>query len=82
MKNKIKGFKGFDKDFKCRDKQYKENEIFEEKVTLKICNQGIHFCEKPLDVFNRKLNVILCGSFAYYFFFADFSASFSKCCSM
>ena len=45
------GFKGFDKDMKCRDKQYAEDTVFEEKGG-DICNKGVmHFCEYPLDVF-------------------------------
>ena len=55
MKDKEKvyavGFKGFDPDMKCRDKQYVENEVFEEKGG-QICNSGVmHFCEFPLDIF-------------------------------
>lgn len=51
MKNKvIKGFKGFDKNMKCRDKQYKENTVFEEDIEPKACKIGMHFCENPIDV--------------------------------
>jgi hypothetical protein len=49
---KIKGYKGFDKDLKCRDKQYRENETFSEDVVPETCERGMHFCESPLDVFN------------------------------
>ena len=46
-----KGFKGFDPDMKCRDKQYAENTVFEEKGG-NICDYGVmHFCEYPLSVF-------------------------------
>jgi hypothetical protein len=48
----IKGFKAFDKDFKCRGMQYKTNFTFEESGELEICKQGLHFCEMPLDVLN------------------------------
>ncbi len=48
----IKGFKGFDKDFKCRNYQFAENKIFEENIEPKACDVGFHFCEMPLDVFN------------------------------
>jgi hypothetical protein len=48
----IKGFKGFDKDLKCRGKQYAENTDFEEKGGIKLCSHGIHYCENPLDVLN------------------------------
>ena len=51
MGNKIiKGYKGFDKDMKCRGLQY---EIGKEMVVDKaeLCNCGLHFCENPHDVF-------------------------------
>ena len=46
----IKGFKGFDKDLKCRDKQYAIGETFTEEKT-KLCDYGLHFCENPHDIF-------------------------------
>jgi hypothetical protein len=46
----VKGYKGFDKDFKCHDKQYEVGQAYEEQVA-KLCECGIHFCEHPLDVF-------------------------------
>ncbi len=48
----IKGFKGFDRDLKCRDKQYKVGETFEENVVPETCEKGMHFCEHPFDVFS------------------------------
>ena len=45
----MKGFKAFKKGLICRDKQYAENTVFEED-NAKICESGMHFCEKPLDV--------------------------------
>ena len=48
----IKGFKGFDKNLKCRDKQYEVGKTFEEDVNPKICEKGMHFCESPFDVFS------------------------------
>ena len=50
MENKtIKGYKGFDKDLKCRDFQY---EVGKEYSTEKAvaCNTGFHYCENPMDV--------------------------------
>ena len=44
------GYKGFDKDFKCRGKQYMENTVFEEKGG-NICGEGMmHYCDSPFDV--------------------------------
>lgn len=45
----MKGYKGFDKDFKCRGKQYAENTVFEEP-NAELCKSGMHFCENPIDV--------------------------------
>ncbi|MDR1628042.1 MAG: hypothetical protein LBR79_04640, partial [Oscillospiraceae bacterium] len=47
----IKGFKGFDKDLKCRDKQYVVGEEHVENEAL-LCKKGLHFCENPHDIFN------------------------------
>ena len=46
----IKGFKGFNKDLQCRDKQYEIGAKYEEK-RASICEAGMHFCENALDVF-------------------------------
>ena len=40
----LTGFKGFDKDLKCRNKQYALGETFEEGEAS-LCNNGLHFCE-------------------------------------
>lgn len=46
----MKGYKGFNEDFTCaRDKQYKENTIFEEPKA-RLCEIGMHYCTNPLDV--------------------------------
>ena len=39
----IKGYKGFDKNMKCRDFQFEVGKEYEEK-TAKICESGFHFC--------------------------------------
>uniref|UniRef100_UPI00267168C7 DUF7666 domain-containing protein n=1 Tax=Dialister invisus TaxID=218538 RepID=UPI00267168C7 len=44
------GYKGFDKDFRCRDMQYEVGKTYIEKEA-KLCEKGLHFCENPLDVF-------------------------------
>ena len=45
----MKGYKAFEKGLICRGKQYAENTVFEEEHT-KICESGMHFCKRPLDV--------------------------------
>ena len=42
-------YKGFSKGLICKGKQYKENEIVEEKKAV-ICKKGIHYCKNPMDV--------------------------------
>lgn len=46
----MKGYKGFNKDWKCRDKQYEVGRTYEE-AEARLCNKGLHFCENPFDVF-------------------------------
>jgi len=46
----MNGFKGFDKDMKCRGKQYAVGEIFEE-AEVNLCHKGMHYCEAPGHVF-------------------------------
>ena len=48
----MKGYKGFDKDLKCRDLQYKVGEETKIDGDIKLCRSGLHFCENPHDVFN------------------------------
>ena len=45
----MKGYKAFEKGLICRGKQYAENTVFEEDKA-KVCESGMHFCKKPLDV--------------------------------
>ena len=45
----MKGYKAFGKGMVCLGKQYEENKIFEEGEA-KVCEKGMHFCKRPLDV--------------------------------
>ena len=49
----MRGFKGFEKDFSCRGKQYEENTIYEEHG-VGCCHKGVmHFCEDLWEVLNH-----------------------------
>ena len=48
----IKGYKVFNPDWTCMDKQYTCPGKFEEDVTLSVCCSGMHFCKKASDCFN------------------------------
>ncbi len=47
----VAGFKGFDKDLKCRGFQYEVGATAEHKGDLSLCAQGLHFVENPAHVF-------------------------------
>ena len=46
----MKAYKGFDKDMKCRGKQYEEGKDYKEDQA-QACSCGMHACEYPLDCF-------------------------------
>ena len=46
----MKGYKGFDKDFKCQGFQYEVGKTYEFNGDIKICERGFHFCDVPLAV--------------------------------
>ena len=43
MSETVTGFKGFDKDLKCRDYQYEVGKKFEEEGKIEACSNGFHF---------------------------------------
>ena len=51
MEEKIIGIKGFDKDLKCRNYQFRIGKTFEEDLTPKLCGRGFHYCQTLSDVF-------------------------------
>ncbi len=50
MAKKVIGYKGFDKDLKCRDMQYKVGKTFKHNGDVSLCSSGLHFVENPLDI--------------------------------
>ena len=49
----MKGFKGFEKDFSCKGKQYEENTTYEEHGVGSCHKVVMHFCEDPWEVLNH-----------------------------
>ena len=47
----MKGYKGFDKNLKCRDFQYEIGKEYETE-RAELYREGFHFCENPHDVLN------------------------------
>ena len=45
------GYKGFDKDLKCNGMQYEVGKEFTVEGEIIPCENGLHFCENPFDVF-------------------------------
>ena len=52
MENIVKGYKVFNPDWTCRDKQYTCPGIFEDPGDIRVCSKGMHFCKKAADCFN------------------------------
>ena len=46
------GYKGFDENLRCHGFQYEIGGEYQHYGEVVICEQGFHFCEKPLDVLN------------------------------
>ena len=70
----IHGYKVFNRDWKCLDKQYCCPGVFKEDVDPTICESGMHFCKRLIDCFwyypfnsdNHVAEVIATGKTVYY----------------
>lgn len=50
MENKITSYKGMDSNMQCRGMQYEVGKEFSVDGEIKCCSNGLHACERPLDV--------------------------------
>ena len=48
----MKVYKATDKDMKCRGLQYEIGKTVEAEGPLSLCNNGLHACEAPLELFD------------------------------
>ena len=51
-KQGVKGYKVFNPNWMCRNKQYTCPGKFEEDINISVCEKGMHFCKKATDCFN------------------------------
>ena len=49
--NKIIAYKGMDSNMRCRGMQYEVGKEFSVDGKIECCGNGLHACERPLDVF-------------------------------
>jgi hypothetical protein len=51
MADKIIAYKAFNPDMTCRGFQYAEGKEYEQEGGVRMCEQGFHACENPIDTF-------------------------------
>ena len=49
----MKGYKGFDKDLRCRGFQYEIGKTYHQDGEIVVCGNGFHFCENLTDCFEH-----------------------------
>lgn len=52
MEKTIKGYKGMDKDMRCRGMQYEVGKTYHVDGKIELCKNGLHFCQNLGDVFD------------------------------
>lgn len=50
MEDKIIAYKGMDSNMQCRGMQYEVGKEFSVDGKIECCGNGLHACERPLDV--------------------------------
>jgi hypothetical protein len=56
----MKGYKGFDKDLKCRGFQYEVGKTYECKGGVVLCENGFHFCKEPKQIYGYYDDLTVC----------------------
>ena len=49
----MKGYKGMDAHMQCRGMQYEVGKTYRVDGEIRVCRNGLHFCERLTDVFNH-----------------------------
>ena len=48
----MKAYKGTNNDLQCRGFQFETGKVYEVTGNIKLCKNGFHSCENPIDIFN------------------------------
>ena len=56
----MKGYKGFDKDLRCRGFQYEIGKTYECEGKITLCENGFHFCEDPKQIRDHYGDLTVC----------------------
>ena len=79
--NCVKGYKIFNPNWKCLDKQYTCPGVFEEDIKPEICKHGMHFCYELRDCFTYCPYADETYHWAEIIAFGDIADSYPKACT-